>query len=811
MTYTHTFFFKEVRKAKNLAFGFLLIFHFCFMAVGLLCLALPMAAAQQVASPENPALILDTLTIGNAASEGDHQLKLGASERFTGGLGEHSVKLLPSGTETRWESAPMEFVLKVDGEQQNYITVRLWGSDKGEELGRLLVFVDGKQLGYRGAGDHGSLNQTEAEAEAPGRFIYQTLPLPIHLTNGKSSVKVRVVALGPRWWYGDTFEKYQKPFTKESRGIYGFYTHTNCYFTPPASEKQGETPKALVRPPQGKDVIEESRAVVIGRLNRLLDAKINLPKRPDAFQSPILFLAGAYNTEWTPAYRNPKTIERIVELGDVAARDFFEDPTWVAKYWSGSGPLGEALIGTWPQISERMEEKIELSGEQVTRAEAWSRVLKGSVDYWRTHRRSYTNQSMFVDYSIYTANRGLALIKPALALPESRALRYLYEAVGIEPWRGSDKGGETTGEKDVPYQNVSEPFGSNYYLITKKGISRELGFVAGYGEVNLKLVGDMAVLTGDERIRQQLRKIANARLPLRYPALDPDGFRCMKLSGEIDERVEHFPVSGAAYAESYSSREIWGMGLAAILHDDPKTVGATQQSLDDKQYYAMITSRLKSADSIGMMRNVDDYTKVKSLPPHPERLPMTDGQPDFVFTDEESPVVAIKHGERRLFVNLYFRAENAVNRVARVLEITPQITRIATVMTDVEVNESGETFVRPDHVQGIRKEEKLKPPGDTTSQAWAGEIMPIAKRPDDASQPAYGAWGPFVGKADFYTLQYGNYLIAMNTTSKRTFTLPGRQFDSMAIDLVTGRTVESKENISVTPLSTVVLYLGARK
>jgi hypothetical protein len=33
--------------------------------------------------------------------------------------------------------------------------------------------------------------------------------------------------------------------------------------------------------------------------------------------------------------------------------------------------------------------------------------------------------------------------------------------------------------------------------------------------------------------------------------------------------------------------------------------------------------------------------------------------------------------------------------------------------------------------------------------------LPIATRPADASRPEYGKWGPFVGKAAFYWLRYG--------------------------------------------------------
>jgi hypothetical protein len=772
-----------------------------FAAGNLLCSMT--ASCERIAPPS----LVDTLSIGNTSSENHHNLQLEKGKHIAGGLQESALILLPSATKP-WESAPLGFTLKVDPEKQNYF----WGGDKGEDCGRLLVYIDGKQLGYNGAGDYSTLNQTDEEAEAPGRFFYETLPLPLALTKGKASIEVKVVARGPRWVYGQTFDKFQKPFTKESRGIYGFYTHTDAHFVPPATEKQGQMPNAGPRPSPGEEVIRQSKEVVIKRVKDLLKSEAK-PDNAKSFESRLSTLGEAYNLPWTPAYHNSKAIDQIVAMGDLKTADFITDPNSVSGSWLGAGPLGLAIMKTWPEIGNRMEEKITLGNEEVPRREAWSRLLKASIDYWRTHRRSYTNQSMIVDEGIYTANCGLALINPSVALPQSQALRYVYEAVGLEPWLGSDSGGEKTGEKDVPMANCHAPYGNNYFLFTKKGLSRELGFVAGYGETILRFAHDMALLTGDEKVRQQAKKIANARLNFRYPALDADGFRCMKLTSEIDERGEHFPISGPAYADNYASGENWGMDLPALLPEDPKTVGAAQQSLEDNQYFHFVAERIKGADTLGLMRNADDYAKVKPLPPSPFRLPMSEGQPDFVFSDEENAVLAIKHGDTRLFVNLYFRAENGVNSVARILEITPTITRIATVKTQVEVDESGKSFTRPDFLQCIRRgSERLNPPGEDSHQAWAGEVMPIAKRPADASQPSYGAWGPFLGKASFYWVRYGNYLIALNTTEDRTFSLPAAASLDLpqAKELVSGKDLDLKRGVPVPPLTTKVLFLGKR-
>ena len=41
-------------------------------------------------------------------------------------------------------------------------------------------------------------------------------------------------------------------------------------------------------------------------------------------------------------------------------------------------------------------------------------------------------------FGIYLCNRGIAVLDPRKAMPEEKAKRYLYEAVGLQPWLGSD-------------------------------------------------------------------------------------------------------------------------------------------------------------------------------------------------------------------------------------------------------------------------------------------------------------------------------------------------------------------------------------
>lgn len=747
---------------------------------------------------------LDQVIFGNASSESAHALACDHSAIFQDGLDEPARRLLPL-AEPSFDGGWLTVTMKVDPEQQTYVTARFWGSDKGEGRGRLILYADGLQVGYRHEGDYDVLNQCDAEGEAPGRFFYQTLPLPPTLTHGKSTITLKVAALGPMWPYGQTFEQYQKKLTEPSRGIYRLYTHTENRLVPDASEKQGRFPDTAIRPGPGEEVIAQSKQIVIERLAQLLRKPVQSEKNQRTRASRLLLLAEAYNTPWTPAHHNPTAIEQIVLDGDAMAADFAGDKTYAAKDWPGAGPLGEAVMLTWPDLAKQLDEHVTFDGQQAPRRAAWAACLRQSVDYWRTHRRDYTNQSMIVDRNVYTANRALQLIDPTQALPEAQTLHYLYQAVGIEPWLGSDAREDGSEVADAPGKGMPKPFGEHYYVVTQKGLSRELGWVATYGETILHFTHDMVKLTGDEKIRQQLAKIERARMYFRYPGLDADGYRCMKLASEVDNRTAHYPLSGGAYNVP-NIREEWWMDVPAILSDDRVAVGVAQQALADNQYFAYVQGRLKDPDTLGMMRNVDEYAHVKALPPGTYRLPMSDGQPDFAFADEEDAIIALKHGDTRLFVNLYYRAERAVNGVARVYELTPTLTRIATVRTQTQVTPSGQTYTRPDWIDGIRGP-GLPPPGQQIHQAWAGEQLPIAARPADAPRPPYGEWGPFLGKAAFYRLQYGDYLIAMNSSEDREFALDVPAEFANSRDLISGKPAVELSGKMIPHLSTVVLCL----
>ena len=183
---------------------------------------------------------------------------------------------------------------------------------------------------------------------------------------------------------------------------------------------------------------------------------------------------------------------------------------------------------------------------------------------------------------------------------------------------------------------------------------------------------------------------------------------------------------------------------------------------------------------------------------------MAPGQPDFVFSDEEDGVVAIKNGDEILYASLYWRARNAVNFLARVHDMTPRFDRIADVFEDAQFEPGGLFYTRPDWINMGFGNGGLKYPGDLHS-AEAGEKFPIAKIPDGVRfRP--GDESVYAGKADFYILRYGNYLIGMNMTTDKTFELKTPAGGIEAKELVSGKTMRLDASLKVAPRSTVVLW-----
>jgi hypothetical protein len=749
--------------------------------------------------------IVDAIQFGDAASESAHQFADQRSEKISGGLGESARRLLTPGTNGfDWDGGRMSFTLAVDPARQNFTTIKLWGSDA--TVNDLILFGEGKQIGYRHLGDIDLLDIGGGEAAFPGRFIYQTTPLPLAMTRGKTNLNLEIRSTGPTWGYGSTFEQYQKPMTKPTRGIYKLFSHTDGFFAPPENEQQGGRLKnPPVRTAPGVEVMDKLKSRVNGEVNNLLKSARPLN------EMQVEFLARAYFVKWTAAYHNPKVVEQVVNGVDALFAAWrknpdlaHHDPVTPNPDWFEFGPAGHAisLLGEW--VKPLLDAEIDDDGKKISRRAAWSQLLVAGRDWHRKHRRLYTNQTMIVDMEIYLSNRGLEIVDPVNALTEAEVRRYLYEALALEPWRDSEPGGDSH----------NWGMGTNYWQLTAKHLTKELGYVGYYGEVVdwVTLIYDATRpapgLPGDEKIKSQLEKIAATRATFRYPGVDEAGFRAMRIEAVVGWRDgAHYP-GDVAYAE----RATWDASpiYAAAATADADLIGHAQQMFDDGQFFISLERQMAQANNLrvtaGLLEVPDDYEFIKAQPPQTKRLPMSPGQPDFVFSDEEDGVVAVKNGDEIFYASFYWRARNAVNFLARVHFTTPTIDRIAVAHEDVEFTPSGDFYTRPNFINfgfangGPRYPLKI-------DSAHAGEKLPIAKIPDGVKFKP-GDESVYAGKGDFYTLRYGNYLVGMNMSADKTFELKTPPEISEVRELVSGKTVKLAALLKVAPRSTVVIWFG---
>jgi hypothetical protein len=742
---------------------------------------------------------IDVLSFGNDASEQQHHLVSTNSEVTLGALDQPARRLLPS-TSDGWQGGRIAFVMNVDPARQTYLTVRFWGDEVNTNY--LILFCDGKQVGYRHLGDVDVLGVPDDEPRYNGRFYYVTTPLPLAMTQGKSLLSMEIRATGPIWGYGATFNQYQKPMTLPSRCIYRVYTHTDGCFVPPADEPQGQAPAATPRVSPGPEVIGELKRQVNGTIDELLRSTKSLN------QMQMELLARAYWVRWTNAYQQPRVVQQVINGVDARYRAWkinpelvWNDPATWNPGWFALGPAGNAVrLLAQPVVSSNA---LAMLVDGKPRREAWSALFRASVEYERHNRRWLSNQAMFSDTNLYLSNRALEAIDPLNALPEGTAIQYLYQSAGLMPWLGPETEAGPT-----------RPFGDHFYQVTDKGLTRERGYVGGYGEVGTAGVMEMYDATrppgaeGDARLKTQLAKMIRARGVFRYPMLDDDNHSAMRLETGIGWRDSDFPGS-VTYVQRSGGENSSLREAAATL--DPNAVGYAQQMLADNQFFKSVADQMKGnrlRDTFGLLGIPDEYELIAAQPPSAHRLPMSWDQPDFVFADEQDGVVAIKHGREILYVSLYWRAGFGINHLARTHYLTPGYQQVAVVHEDVKFDASGMIYTRPDWINfgfgdgGVH----IGYPSDL-HQALAGETLPIAKIPwgvrFEPGQESYSG-----GFGDFYSLRYGRYRIGMNTTKDRTFLLDAPTGQNHALDLDSGRVVSLNGTLKIAPESTVVLYLG---
>lgn len=766
---------------------------------------------------------LDTVIFGDTASESVHAFESTLSESFTGNLSQPARRLLPKNP-VEVNGGDMSVTMAVDPVRRNYFSVKLWGGDDtDDDIGRLYLYIPlngvNYQVGYRHEGDYMPLSVAAGKPPLPGRFFYSTTLLPLWMTQGKTSLTLKIVSTGRLYGLGSggpPTGTYQFNLTMNSRGVYRAYTHTEAILDP-SGETQGAAPTTTTRPAVTESSVLGSSGTYTTGLNNWVNNK--LAAAVTTFTATdVEMLAKAHVTpQVTAGYNNPAVIAKVVEALDGFATDYYANPSTSVttsnyggaggnEVWGGRfGALGWAIHLLNTPLASSLDVSASYgTGGTRTRRSAWGDMLAASRDSGRLNRnnRYITNQALIADGNIYKANRGLLALADSRAFTDTAAQRYLRESCGLTPWLGSDLANGGSALK----------YGSDYYQVTPKGLSREWGYVGGYGEMQT-YAATFYEWTGNTEFRDQAVKMIKARAPFRRPAIEVSGtsyYRVMERTGLISWRGVREVDGEFANDINYGDAVSWSSGARVAGQTlDPDAVGYAKQMLADNQFFNNLVadSRFYSSltfDSRQAFEVWDDYNALKNAADSGARLPMTDGQPDFVWSDEQSGVIAIKRGAERLWIAPFYQAKTGtgINGIARFHRSTAQFDQYG-VLETVPQFKSGSYYVRPNMVD--KPESTGYTPPDNPSNAYAGEILPLGLAPGDAQDVT-----PFRGRVDFHAFRYGRYLVGMNASPTASFGLKVPTGFTSATDLVSGssKTADSGE-VTVPSASSVVFYLDS--
>ena len=717
---------------------------------------------------------VDRIVLGNEASEAAHGFADGGTSRVDAGTAGRPCRRILKPDGERWRAGPMRFRLKVARGARTYLRVVLWGGDVSHD--HMFCTIDGKMLGQMHLGEYDLLDyescwprdaeRTTSDAEHFGVFTTRTFLVPEELTAGRDSVEVAIYAAGHVWGYGVDFEQFQKMVEHDSRGIYAVATMDAAGPAEGARMNGGDGPPladASAACAELASLILSLQEKIDRHLRYLMEPGILAKRRDEAG-----FLAEAYSTPWCVAYRNPAAVEAVVAATDAEIENERAQPGSI---------IGN---GTW-YAGGRMAIAAERLGAEVLRPymtderrRAWRAHFLASVEYLMAHRRFFANQSQIVDTNAHWCNRALKACDPSAGPPLAETLERVKEAMGLKP---------------MP---------NGYVALTAKGLSKEDGYVGSYGESTIWAAANACEASeGDAELLAQLRKASRARLYMRYPGVRRDGRRVARLEAQVSWRNEHFPPPPTYLTSGLDIRN-------AILARDPALVGAVRDALLDGTLADYV--RAAKDSDIAALRFPEDWRKVRKVIersggnlPH---MPCFSG--DFVWGDPENAVVAVRHGSEMLFVEAYWRARGGVNNLAKVHFVSPRGEDVATVFCNETYEKQG------GRVQKI---------GDWFQYGWMGRLYPgycETFAPDEGVWPprnaTAGALRPVAangGRADFYVVRYGPYLVAINDShcgKRHSLAIPAGEWHV----LPEGCRVPGGE-LGVEPHSCVVLRLVKKR
>jgi len=200
-------------------------------------------ASSDVTAADVSTNALDSLRFGLTTDEAAHGMNGAPGTAGVGAFG-HSYRVIapsPSAPGDASQNLALRFRMACDTAKQNYITVKLWGSDTTPGFLYLYEPARGHEPRNYYEQSRPELDYQGGDPISPGRFVYVTYPIPLSMTQGRTSVALELNAArhaGAQLAAGET-----------SRPVYAAWTHAGRMLNLVGSDVQSSVPAPIAPTP----------------------------------------------------------------------------------------------------------------------------------------------------------------------------------------------------------------------------------------------------------------------------------------------------------------------------------------------------------------------------------------------------------------------------------------------------------------------------------------------------------------------------------------------------------------------------------
>jgi len=198
---------------------------------------------------------LDRINFGDTSADATSESKHGfvnlGNPTGVGALGLTYREIAPSSVTANIGNAAdnevLTFTMACNPSLQNYLTIQIWGADTTFDVIYLYNATQGYELSNYYSTNEPEIDFQESDPILPGRFVYETIPIPLSMTTGQTSVTLTLNAANSYGYYSSGTTNLAAGQT--SRPIYAAFTHTEPYLILNSSDQQGTAPSATAATP----------------------------------------------------------------------------------------------------------------------------------------------------------------------------------------------------------------------------------------------------------------------------------------------------------------------------------------------------------------------------------------------------------------------------------------------------------------------------------------------------------------------------------------------------------------------------------